>query len=170
MLDLGSSENVSLFVFDPFYIVIYILLYKRNSNMEQLLIIDSRDREDQAGDRTDIRIVFQKPITFSRISLLFMDMPNDSSDTESIYYITVDELPNGIRGSKISDNATFCQIKTIPEGFRSMSFENLSFNQEIDLKTPQLFTEFNIHLRYRQDAVNLAVNNDYSIIFKTFLD
>ena len=137
---------------------------------EQLLIIDSRDRVDQSDDRTNIRIVFQKPVQFSRISLLFMDMPNDSSDTESIYYITVDELPNGVRGSQITDNASFCQIKTIPQGYRSMSFENLSFNQEIDLGKRQLFTEFNIHLRYRQDAVNLAVNNDYSIIFKTFLD
>ena len=138
--------------------------------MEQLLIIDSRDRVDQTDDRAHIRIVFRKPVQFSRISLLFMDMPNDSSDSESIYYITVDELPNGVRGSQVSDNSTFCQIKTIPQGYRSMSFENLSFHQEIDLGNPQTFTEFNIHMRYRQDAVNLAINNDYSIIFKTFLE
>jgi hypothetical protein len=137
---------------------------------DQLLIIDSRDRVNQVDDRTNIRVVFQNPLRFSRISLLFMDMPNDSSDTESIYYITIDELPYGVRGAKSTDNASFCQIKTIPQGYRSMSFENLSFNQEIDLGMPRIFTEFNIRLKYRQDAVDLAVSNDFSIIFKIFLD
>jgi len=139
---------------------------------QQLLAIDSRDRENQVSeDRTKIRVVFQNPVEFREISLIFVDMPNDNVDTESLYYMTIEEVGFGCRGSKAGDESTFIQIKQAPTNYRSLAFENQSFEQTIDLGMKKTFTEFNIKMRYRMNATSdLVISSDYSCMFRINTD
>jgi hypothetical protein len=137
---------------------------------QRLLTIDSRDREDTANeDKTRIRVMFEGGISFKSISLIFMDLPidGDENDDEAVYFITIEELPQKVRGSKNSDKSTFVQVRSSDVGGRSLAFENNSFNQIITLPHEQTFTEFNIIIRYRlKTAETLKLVSDYSCIFK----
>lgn len=138
----------------------------------KLFTIDSRDRENSASSAVEnIRLTIEGGITFRRISLIFADIPNDASDTESLYFITIRELGTGVRGSRYNDNSSFVQCKMAATNQRSFAFENLSYAQTIDLGSNQTFTEFNVQLRYRQDAdAPLEMINDYSLIFRIHID
>lgn len=136
-----------------------------------LLNIDSRDRVNPHNlNRESIRVRFDNPITFRKISLIFMDMPNEATDTESMYYVTIEEIGYGCRGAKAGDSASFIQIKNAPTEYRSFAFENQSFNQVIDLGQNRNFTEFNIKIRYRSGAEPLQIGLDYSCIFRIHTD
>jgi hypothetical protein len=117
---------------------------------------------------TNIRIVLENSISIKRISLVFMDIPVDDSTTESIYFMTIQELGDkGVRGTRYRDSASFIQIKNAAKGFRTLAFENQSYLQSIDLGQPRTFSEFNIRLRYRVDAeIPLTMSSDYSSIFR----
>jgi hypothetical protein len=136
----------------------------------QQLIIDSRDRENTATeDRSTIRINFAEPRTFQRVSLVYCDFPIDAAedDEESIYYITIKELPRPVIGANQTDEATFLQIRTTDTGFRSLAFESSSFPQTIDLGSRQSFRSFTIQVRYRYAATDqLILNSDYVLILR----
>jgi hypothetical protein len=54
---------------------------------------------------------------------------------------------------------------------RSFAFENLSYDQTIDLGSNQSFSEFNVQMRYRVDAAQpLEMVSDYSLIFRINID
>jgi hypothetical protein len=88
-----------------------------------LLTIDSRDREDyDTTTSNDIRIVLENSLSIKSISLVFMDIPVDSQDSESIYYMTIKELGDkNVRGSRYRDAASFIQIKNAPYGMRTLA-------------------------------------------------
>ena len=88
---------------------------------QKLFTIDSRDRENTSDGQENIRLTIEGGITFRRISLIFADLPNDV-DNESIYFMTIRELGNGVRGTRYNDNASFVQIKTAPTDSRSFAF------------------------------------------------
>ncbi len=88
----------------------------------RLFTIDSRDREAGADGIENIRLVIEGGITFRKISLIFADIPNDVSDTESLYFITIKELGSGVRGSRYNDNASFIQCKMAATNQRSFAF------------------------------------------------
>lgn len=134
-----------------------------------LLTIDSRDREDyDTTTSNDIRIVLENSLTIKSISLVFMDIPVDSQDSESIYYMTIKELGDkNVRGSRYRDAASFIQIKNAPYGMRTLAFENQSYIQSITFPQPKTISEFNIRLRYRVNAASpLVMSADYSAIFR----
>jgi len=137
----------------------------------RLFTIDSRDREAGADGIENIRLVIEGGITFRKISLIFADIPNDVSDTESLYFITIKELGSGVRGSRYNDNASFIQCKMAATNQRSFAFENLSYAQTIDLGSNQSFSDFNVQMRYRVDAAQpLEMVSDYSLIFRINID
>lgn len=138
----------------------------------KLFTIDSRDRETNGTDGIEnIQLKIEGGITFRKISLIFADIPNDSSDSESLYFITVRELGNGVRGTRYNDSASFVQTKMAATNQRSFAFENLSYAQTVDLGANKTFTEFNVQLRYRSDAVDpLTMTNDYTMIFRIHTD
>lgn len=134
-----------------------------------LLIIDSREREDfDNTDPTNIRILLENSIKIKKISLVYIDLPVDGNDTESNYYLTIQELgEKGLRRTRYRDTASFIHIKGAPQGFRSIAHENQTFSQSIELHKERNFTEFNIQLRYRANtSTPLVINNDYTVIFK----
>lgn len=134
---------------------------------QKLFTIDSRDRENTSGDINNIRLTIEGGITFRRISLIFADIPNDSTDSESLYFITIRELGNGVRGTRYNDSASFVQCKMAATNQRSFAFENLSYAQTVDLGQNRTFTEFNVQIRYRTDAAKpLEMTSDYSCIFR----
>jgi hypothetical protein len=139
--------------------------------MPKLLTIDSRDRANLSDTATNsIRVIISEGITFQKLSLIFMDLPidiPDVEDEESCYYMTIAELPKNVRGANYADQSTFILIRNSDVGYRSMSFENESYSQQVDLKSPQTFTEFNITLRYRKGATNeLQLISDWSCILR----
>ena len=134
-----------------------------------LLTIDSRDREDyNTTYSNDIRVLLENSLTIKSISLIFMDIPVDSQDSESIYFMTIKELGNkNVRGSPYRDAASFIQIKNAPFGMRTLAFENQSYIQSITFVQPKTISEFNIRLRYRVNAASpLVMSADYSAIFR----
>ena len=140
-------------------------------SLTKLFTIDSRDRQGDNSSIEDIKLIIEGGITFRKISLIFADIPNDVSDSESLYFITVRELGTGVRGSRYNDNASFVQCKLAAAHQRSFAFENLSYAQTIDLGSNQTFTEFNVQMRYRQDADEpLEMVSDYSLIFRIHID
>ncbi len=137
----------------------------------RLFTIDSRDRETGSSGIENIRIIIEGGITFRKISLIFADIPNDATDTESLYFITFRELGGGVRGSRYGDSASFVQCKMAATDQRSFAFENLSYAQTIDLGSNRTFNEFNIQMRYRVDASEpLQMVSDYSLIFRLNID
>jgi hypothetical protein len=138
----------------------------------KLFTIDSRDRETGSSDGIEnIRLNIERGITFRSISLIFADIPNDSADSESLYFITIRELGTGVRGSRYRDSASFVQCKMAATNQRSFAFENLSYAQTVDLGQNHTFTEFNVQMRYRKDAAEpLAMTSDYSLIFRIHTD
>ena len=134
-----------------------------------LLTIDSRDREDyDTTTSNDIRIVLENSLSIKSISLVFMDIPVDSNDSESIYYIIIKELGDkNVRGSRYRDVASFAQVKTAPYGKRTLAFENQSYIQSITFPQPKTISEFNIRIRYRVKAsAPLIMTSDYTAIFR----
>jgi hypothetical protein len=135
-----------------------------------LLAIDSRDRENPSANTDSIRIVLENSIQFRKISLIFMDLPidtNEAGDSECSYYMKIRELPSNVRGAQYGDAASFILIKNSAVGFRSMSFENESYAQEIDIGEPKMFSELNISLHYRKNAATtLSMTSDWSAIFR----
>ena len=136
---------------------------------QQLLIIDSRDREfyDTTNPK-NIKIVFDRPITFKTISLLAVDYPiaGASEDKESLYYVQIRELPIVSQGSNINDQSAFIIMRNSDIGNRTMQFANTCFSQFIDLGRPTTFTEFNIGIRYRKKSSDiLQFYNDYTFVF-----
>jgi len=97
-----------------------------------------------------------------------MDIPVDTQDSESIYFMTIKELGDkNIRGSRYRDAASFIQIKNAPFGMRTLAFENQSYIQSITFAQPKTISEFNIRLRYRVNAASqLVMSADYSAIFR----
>lgn len=138
----------------------------------KLFTIDSRDRETVGSDGIEnIRLNIEQGITFRSISLIFADIPNDSTDSESLCFITVRELGTGVRGSRYNDNASFVHCKMAATNQRSFAFENLSYAQTVDLGQNHTFTEFNVQMRYRTDAAEpLQMTSDYSLIFRIHID
>jgi hypothetical protein len=139
--------------------------------MPKLLTIDSRDRADLTNLATNsIRILIDQSITFRKISLIFMDLPVDEQDVddeESCYYMSFAELGNNVRGCSYADQSTFILIRASDLGYRSMSFENESYTQELDLGSQKTFSEFNITLRYRKNAAQpLQLVSEWSCILR----
>ena len=136
------------------------------------LTIDSRNRENYENTlSSDIRIVFQDPVEFSKISLVFMDLPIDEDSSgnndESCYFMRIEELPKNIISSQFSDQASFILVKRSPVNYRSMSFENETFMQTIDLGSKQRFSEFNIRLFYRSNAAaQLSLVSDWNAVLR----
>lgn len=137
------------------------------------LTIDSRERDDyNTTPSHNIRIVIENSITFRKISLVFMDLPIDADaegdNSESCYYMKFREFPKNIRSSNFSDASNFILVKRSAVNYRSMSFENESFAQTIDLGNEKTFSEFNISLHYRTGAaVPLSLVSDWTAIFRT---
>lgn len=109
-----------------------------------LLTIDSRDRENTTSTATEtVRIVLENSIQFKKISLVFMDLPIGEDDTggslESSYFMRIAELPANVRGTSYADSAAFILIKNASVGYRSISFENSSYSQTIDLGEYKIF-------------------------------
>lgn len=131
-----------------------------------LLTLDSRARDDyDTTTSKDVRIEIENSISFRKISLIFMDLPVDDSVNESIYYIRFREFPKNIKSASFQDYGAFCVVKQAGNGFRSISFENETFAQTIDLGEVKTFSEFNISLHYRNGAsAPLTLTSDWSII------
>lgn len=137
-----------------------------------LLSIDSRARDDyDTTQPNNIRIVIENSISFRKISLVFADLsidPDSAGDNiESCYFMKFREFPKNVRGAAFQDSSSFILVKRSAVSYRSMSFENESFAQTIDLGEEKTFSEFNISLHYRSGAaVPLSLTNDWSAVFR----
>lgn len=140
-----------------------------------LLSIDSRDRENYDDtDAKDIKIVFDRSISFQKISLIFFDLPvivdetvEDITDNESCYYLNIKQLPFGVRGASYSDRSSFILMRTSDLNQRTIQFENTSYTQTIDLGRKVDFSEFDISIRYRKNATAvLNMSSDWSALFR----
>ena len=135
---------------------------------QQLLIIDSRDRENtQTGQKT-LKMVFDNPITFSKIELLAVDFPISATtdDEESLYYIQIREFPIVAQGVNQNDRSAFIIMRNSDIGNRTMQFANTTFIQFIDFGRPITFSELNISIRHRKKATEiLRIGSDYTLIF-----
>jgi hypothetical protein len=124
-----------------------------------LLLIDSRNRVNTTDDASVCKFKLTPAIeNIQSVSLLSFDLPipDDTTNEEGVFYFTVSEFGENVRGTDGIDSATFVLFREMEAGSRNPTYSSTTYQQQFDLARPRSINELNCRITYR-NAFNESV-------------